>query len=57
MSYDDEKHPTQKDAPPAGVRQISWPVIQTQKELSGTAETHRNGSHVYALQGKKSGKY
>lgn len=57
MSYDDEKHPAQKDAPPDGVRQISWPVIRTQKELFQTAEMHRSGGHVYALQGKKLEKY
>ena len=55
MSYDDEKPSTQKDAPPVGVRQISWPVIRTQKELSSTAEIHRSGGRVYALQGKKIG--
>ena len=55
MSYTDEKNPTPKDIPPAGVKQISWPVIRTQKELSHTAEMHRNGGHVYALQGKKIG--
>lgn len=55
MGYDDESHPTQQDAPPVGVRQISWPVIRTQNELSKTAEMHRSGGHVYALQGKKIG--
>lgn len=55
MSYEDERHPTQKDAPPVGVRQISWPVIRTQKELSQTAEMHRSGGRVYELQGKKIG--
>lgn len=55
VSYDDERHPTQKDAPPFGVRQISWPVIRTQSELSKTAELHRSGGRVYALQGKKIG--
>jgi hypothetical protein len=55
MSYDDEEHPTQKDAPPVGVKQISWPVIRTQKDLSSTAEMHRSGGRVYALQGKKIG--
>jgi hypothetical protein len=55
MSYDDEKHSTQKDASPRPVGQISWPVIRTQKELSNTAEMHRGGGHVYALQGKKIG--
>jgi hypothetical protein len=55
MSYDDEKQSTQKDAPPVGARQISWPVIRTQKELSQTAEMNRSGGRVYALQGKKIG--
>lgn len=55
MSYDDEKQPAQKIAPPIGAKQISWPVIRTQKELSQTAETHHNGGRVYALQGKKIG--
>ena len=55
MSYDDERHPMQKDPPPVGVRQISWPVIRTQSELSKTAEMHRSGDRIYALQGKKIG--
>jgi len=55
MSYDDEKHSTQKVAPPVGVRQVSWPVIRTQSDLSKTAELHRSGGRVYALQGKKIG--
>lgn len=55
MSYDDERHPVQKDPPPVGVRQISWPVIRTQSELSKTAEMHRSGDRIYALQGKKIG--
>jgi hypothetical protein len=55
VSYEDKKDSTQKDAPPVGVRQIPWPVIRTQKELSQTAEILRSGGHVYALQGKKIG--
>ena len=55
MSYGDEKHPVQNDAPPVETKQISWPVIRTQKELSSTAEMHRSGGRVYALQGKKIG--
>jgi hypothetical protein len=55
VNYDDEKHPTQKDPPPVAVRQISWPVIRTQNELSKTAEMHRSGGRVYVLQGKKIG--
>jgi hypothetical protein len=55
VSSDDERNPTQKDAPPVGVRHVSWPVIRTQKELSQTAEAHRSGGRVYALQGKKIG--
>ena len=55
MSYDDEKQTTQKVAPPVGAKQISWPMIQTQKELFQTAEMHRSGGRVYALQGKKIG--
>ncbi len=55
MSYDEEQHPKQKDAPAIGVGQITWPVIRTQKELSQTAEAHRSGGRVYALQGQKIG--
>ena len=55
MSHDDEKQATQKVTPPVGAKQISWPMIRTQKELSQTAEMHRSGGRVYALQGKKIG--
>lgn len=55
MSNDDERNPTQKVAPPVGVRQVSWPVIRTQSELSKTADMHRSGGPVYALQGNKIG--
>jgi hypothetical protein len=55
MSYDDEKQATQKVTPPVEAKQISWPMIRTQKELSQTAEMHRSGGRVYALQGKKIG--
>lgn len=55
MSYDDKSSSTQTVAPPVGVKQVSWPVIRTQKDLSDTAEKHRNGGPVYALQGKKIG--
>jgi hypothetical protein len=57
MSYDDESSPTQTVAPPVGVKNVSWPMIRTQKDLSDTAEKHRNGAPVYALQGKKSVRY
>ena len=55
MSDADEKNPTQPDTPLAEVKQISWPVIRTQKELSSTADMQRSGSRVYPLQGKKIG--
>jgi len=55
MSYEDEKHSAQKVAPPVGVRQVSWPMIRTQSDLSKAAEMLRNGGKVYALQGKKIG--
>ena len=55
MSHDAEEQPAQKVAPPVGSKQISWPVIRTQKELSQAAEMHRGGGHVYTLQGKKIG--
>lgn len=55
MSYDDEKQPTQKVAPPVNAKQVSWPLIRTQKELSQAADSHQNGGQVYALQGKKIG--
>jgi len=44
-----------KAAPPVAAKQIPWPVIRTQKELSQTAEIQRNGGRVYELQGKKIG--
>jgi hypothetical protein len=37
------------------VKHVSWPVIRTQKDISDTAEKHRNSVPVYALQGKKIG--
>lgn len=55
MSYDDKSSPAQTVAPPVGVKHVSWPMIRTQKDLSDTAEKHRNGAPVYALQGKKIG--
>ena len=55
MGNDDEKHSTQSVTPPVGVRDVSWPMIRTQSDLSKTAELHRGGGHVYALQGKKIG--
>ena len=47
--------PPEKAAPPVGTKQVVWPLIRTQKELSQTAEIHRNGGRVYELQGKKIG--
>jgi hypothetical protein len=47
--------PPEKAAPPVGAKQVVWPLIRTQKELSQTAEIHRNGGHVYELQGNKIG--
>ncbi len=55
MSYDEKSSPTQTVAPPVGVKQVSWPMIRTQKDLAEIAEKFRNGSPVYALQGKKIG--
>jgi MshEN domain len=61
MPSDDEKQPAQntappeKAAPPVGAKQVAWPVIRTQKELSQTAELQRSGGRVYELQGKKIG--
>lgn len=61
MSSDDEQQPQQhtappeKAAPPVGTKQVAWPVIQTQKELSQTAEILRSGGRVHELQGKKIG--
>ncbi len=61
MPPDDEIKPAQnaappeKAVPPVGARQIAWPVIRTQKELSQTAEIQRSGARVYELQGKKIG--
>ena len=55
MSYADEINPTQQDTPLAEVKQIPWPVIRTQKELSSTADMQRSGSRLYPLQGKKIG--
>lgn len=55
VSYADEINPTQQDPPLAEVKQISWPVIRTQKELSSAADMHRSGSRAYPLQGKKIG--
>jgi hypothetical protein len=47
--------PPEKAAIPVGAKQVAWPMIRTQKELSQTAEIHRNGGRVYELQGKKIG--
>jgi MshEN domain len=49
--------PTQqaKVAPPVAARQVVWPLIRTQKELSQTAEIQRTGGRVYEFQGKKIG--
>jgi hypothetical protein len=62
MPPDDEKQqaaqnaaPPEKAAPPVGARQVAWPVIRTQKDLSQTAEIQRSGGRVYELQGKKIG--
>jgi hypothetical protein len=55
MSYDDKSSPAQTVAPAVGVKHVSWPMIRTQKDLSDTAEKHRNSVPVYALQGKKIG--
>jgi hypothetical protein len=62
MPSDDEKQqtaqkaaPPEKAAPPIGVKQVAWPVIRTQKDLSQTAEIQRSGGRVYELQGKKIG--
>jgi hypothetical protein len=61
MPPDEEKQatpqgaPPEKAAPPVGTKQVVWPLIRTQKELSQTAEIHRNGGRVYELQGKKIG--
>ncbi len=56
MSYSDERNPAHQVPPPlAEVKQISWPVIRTQKELSSAADLIRNGNRVYSLQGKKIG--
>lgn len=58
---DDDQQPTQQAAPPQkapppiAAKQVAWPVIRTQKELSQTAETLRRGGRVYELQGKKIG--
>jgi MshEN domain len=45
----------EKAAIPVGARQVAWPMIRTQKELSHTAEIQRSGGRVYALQSKKIG--
>lgn len=61
LPSEDEKQPAQvavppeKAAPPVEARQVVWPVILTQQELSHAAEMHRSGGRVYALQGKKIG--
>lgn len=61
MPSDEEKQatpqaaPPEKAAPPTGTNQVVWPLIRTQKELSQTAEIHRDGGRVYELQGKKIG--
>lgn len=61
MPSGDEKQPAQntpppeKAAPPVKAKQIVWPVIRNQKELSQTAEIQRSGGRVYELQGKKIG--
>jgi hypothetical protein len=55
MPSDDEKQPAQQADPPLGTRQVVWPVIRTQKELSQTAEMHRSGGRVFALQEKNRG--
>jgi hypothetical protein len=48
--------PPERAAVPVGARQVAWPLlIRTQKELSQTAEIHRNGGRLYELQGKKIG--
>jgi hypothetical protein len=47
--------PPEKHSPPVGAKQVAWPVIRTQKELSQIAETLRSGGRVYELQGKKIG--
>lgn len=57
----DVKQPAQTAAPPeraavpVGVKQVAWPMIRTQKELSEAAEMQRNGGRIYELQGKKIG--
>jgi len=55
MSYDGESNPKPTVAPAVGVEHVSWPMIRTQKDLSDTAEKHRNGGRISALQGKKIG--
>ena len=47
--------PPEKAAPPVGAKEVVWPVIRNQKELSQTAEIQRSGGRVYELQGKKIG--
>ena len=44
-----------QSCPPVSAKQVAWPVIRTQKELSQAADSNQNGGQVYALQGKKIG--
>ena len=47
--------PQEKAVPPVSAKQVAWPVIRTQKDLSQTAEKQRSGSRVYELQSRKIG--
>jgi len=47
--------PPERAAVPVGVKQVAWPMIRTQKDLSQTAEIQRSGGRIYELQGKKIG--
>ena len=62
MSHGDEKQqpaqkaaPPEKAVPPLSARQVAWPMIRTQKDLSQAAEIQRSGGRIYELQGKKIG--
>jgi MshEN domain len=47
--------PPERAAVPVGVKQVAWPMIRTQKEMSEVAEKQRNGGRIYEMQGEKIG--
>jgi hypothetical protein len=61
LPADEVKQPAQTAAPPeraavpVGVKQVAWPMIRTQKELSEASEKQRGGGRINELQGKKIG--